>query len=305
MKLSTFSKYGEVLEILGLELSRKDMIILSALLKAQESPSDYIDFKTLREQLTKEEGSEKGADPLIYRSLSRLENQGFLKIDKSGHKHGYSSNIDVIEKALKKKIAKKIRLMEKDLKDIDNTVTVLSDLNSDAVAIDMIDLMVGKRKIEKPVFVEGWDNFMKMINDKVFNGIKRGDVIRITLEWVVQHDYLNPSTLKMTESLLKEGVEFRSLDHDRGEKVIRVPFRQTIPLWRQKGYKAGYRILPKKEATYQFVGRNSEGIALIVSEQPLSITWVPRGSNPELVDNAIEYFDRDYEAGIDILEYEE
>ncbi|MHA2178062.1 MAG: hypothetical protein ACXAAK_06895, partial [Candidatus Thorarchaeota archaeon] len=81
-------KHEEVLEIIGIDKTKKDMIILGALLKAQKAPTDFIDFETLREQLAIDEGSRKGKDSLIYRSLSRLEKEGFLKIDKSGHKHG-------------------------------------------------------------------------------------------------------------------------------------------------------------------------------------------------------------------------
>jgi hypothetical protein len=303
--MSSTVRYAKVLEILGLELGRKDMVVLGALLKAQESPSDYIEFKAIREQLVKEEGSKKGTDPLIYRSLSWLENQGFLKIDKSGHKHGYNSNISTIEKALNKIVAKKIKNLERELKNVDDQVEFLSDMDTNTVAVDMIDMIAGKSKVEKPVFVQGWDHFMNMIYDKVFNGLRRGDIIRITLEWIIEHDYMNQTTLKVTEALLEQGVDFRSIDYDKGEKIVRQNFKQIISRWRDRGFKAGYKIFPRQDATYQFVSRNSEGIALVVSEQPFSVTWVPRSSNPELVDNAIENFDRDYAAGIDILEFGE
>ena len=73
---------------------------------------------------------------------------------------------------------------------------------------------------------------------------------------------------------------------------------------RRRGNEVGYRVLPREDATYQFIGRNNEGIVLIVSESPLSATWLPRSSNVELVDNAIDSFDSDYEKGTDLLDYE-
>ena len=57
----------------------------------------------------------------------------------------------------------------------------------------------------------------------------------------------------------------------------------------------------REDSTYQFVGRNSEGILLIVSENPLSVTWLPRSANPELLDNAIQSFDKDYSEGSDVI----
>ena len=77
--MTTEFQHEQVLEIIGLERTRKDMVVLGALLKAQKAPTDFIDFATIREQLTLDEGSRKGKDPLIYRSLSVLEKEGFVK----------------------------------------------------------------------------------------------------------------------------------------------------------------------------------------------------------------------------------
>ena len=297
-------QYEEVLEIIGLEWTRKDMVILGALLKSQKTPSEFIDFKTIREQLAIDEGSRKGKDPLIYRSLSLLEKEGFLKIDKGGHKHGYNSGIAIIERALEKLVSKNIKTLEKELKKIDSEEEILSDMNSDVMASAVIDLAAGKRKIEKPVFAQGWDNILKMMDDKVHNDLKNGDVIRHKLEWVTKYDYMNSSRLKEIEKLFKLGVEFRALDHDRSEKEFRESYRRPIEKWCKMGYKIGYRIFARKDSTYQFIARNTEGILLVVSESPLSATWVPRASNQALVDNAIESFDRDYDLGTDLLDFE-
>ncbi|MFW9808206.1 MAG: hypothetical protein ACFFE6_02390 [Candidatus Thorarchaeota archaeon] len=297
-------KHEEILQMMELERSKKDMVVLGALLKAQKEPSDFIDFESIREQLAKDEGGRKGKDSLVYRSLSWLEKEGFLRIDKSQQKHGYNSSIAIIERALKKRLTQTIKGLERELKNISSEEAALSEINVNSMAEEMVDFILGKRKIEKPTFAQGWEDFMKMIKDKVYSGLSEGDVIRITLEWVTQHDYMSDNTLNDTVKMLARGVDFRSLDHDRGEKVIRDNFRKIIPGWRKKGYKAGYKVLPRKDATYQFVGRNKDGIVLVVSESPFSVTWIPRSSNPELVDSAIDSFDRDYEIGIDIVDYE-
>ena len=297
-------QHEEVLEIIGLDKTRKDMVVLGALLKAQKEPTEFIGFEALREQLAKDEGSRKGKDPLIYRSLSWLEKEGFLKIDKGSHKHGYNSNIPIIEKALERIVTKNIRAREKKLKQIDSDVATLSDMNSDIMATGVIDLAAGKKKIEKPIFAQGWDNILRMLDDKVYKGLKKGDVIRITLEWVTHHDFMNSARTKNIEKLYEKGVETRSLDHDRNEKKLRGNYRELLLKWRKKGYSIGYRIFPREDATYQFFARNTEGIVLVVSESPLSATWLSRNTNPELVDNAIATFDRDYDAGTDIAEFE-
>jgi hypothetical protein len=80
--------------------------------------------------------------------------------------------------------------------------------------------------------------------------------------------------------------------------------KKVLNQMQSRGGKVGCRVLPRTDATYQFIGRNTEGIVLIVSESPLSATWLPRSSNAELVDNAIDNFDSDYEKGTDLLEFE-
>jgi len=297
-------KYEELLEAIGLDRTRKDMVILGALLKAQKGPTDFVDFETLREQLAKDEGSRKGKDPLIYRSLSTLEKEGLLKIDKGGHKHGYNSSVAMLEKAVVNIVAKNIKSLEKELKEIDSEIAVLSEMNTDTMASDVIELMVGKRKIEKPIFAQGWDNILKVLDDKVYKNLKKGDVVRITLEWLTQVDYNKPKRIRIIESLLESGVEIRALDRDRGEKKIRSNMTELLVKTRAMGSNVGYRVFPRKDATYQFIGCNEEGIVLVISESPLSATWLPRSSNAELVDNAIDSFDRDYERGTNLIDFE-
>lgn len=302
--MATELRHEEVLEIIGLESTRKDLVVLGALLKAQKEPTDFIDFETLREQLEKDEGSRKGKDSLIYRSLSLLGKEGFLKIDKGSHKHGYNSNIAIIEQAITKLVSKKIKTLEKDIKQIDSEVSILSEITFEAMAAGVIDLANGKKMIEEPIFAQGWENIVKLVRDKVYKDLKRGDLVRASLEWLTQTDYMNPDGLMNAEKLLREGIEFRSIDHDRGEKEIRANLRKIVARMHKRDYKMGYRIFPRKDATYQFIARNTEGIVLVVSESPLSATWLPRDSNTELVDNAIESFDRDYDLGTDLLDFE-
>ena len=63
-------RYEEVFGILDLEIARKDIVILGAILKRQSDPSAFVDFESIRAQLAIDEGGKKGEDSLIYRSLS-------------------------------------------------------------------------------------------------------------------------------------------------------------------------------------------------------------------------------------------
>ena len=301
--MTTEIQHEEIIDMIGLDVKSKDMLVLGALLKAQKDPTDFIDFESLREQLAIEEGFRKGKDSLIYRSLSWLESEGFLRIDKGGHKHGYNSNIATIQTALAKLVTRSIKNSEKELKEIDSKVTILSDMNPDVMASRLIELLAGKMKIERPVFAQGWEDIVKLLDDKVYNGLKKSDIVRIKLEWLSHIDYLARYRILNMRRIVEKGVEIRALDNDRGEEEMRQQLKRVLVKLRETGGNVGYMILPRKDATYQFVSRNTEGIVLIVSESPLSATWLPRSGNVELVDNAIENFDKDYELGTDLLDY--
>jgi hypothetical protein len=189
----------------------------------------------------------------------------------------------------------------KEVKALDAEIQMMSEINTDSLAADIIALAAGTQPIERPVFAQGWQNIMKLLDDKVYRNLKKNDIIRFTLEWYNRPEELDGPRVDRIEEMLKMGVEVRGLEHRKLEKKRFKRFAQRMDVFLQKGYKAGLRVCLRKDSTYQFVGRNSEGILLIVSENPLSVTWLPRSANPELVDNAIQSFDKDFFEGSDIF----
>ena len=285
--------------ILNLNPNRKDMIVLGALLKAQRDPATFVEFKTLREQLALDEGGRKGRDSLIYRSLSRLEQTGLIRVDRSGHIHGYNSGVSLMSTAISRFIRRRKLELSRDLRLVDTEIQMIADIDSDELVSDLIALAAGTQRLEKPVFAEGWRNILRLLDDKIYQNSGKKDVIRFTMEWYDRPEELEEPRRGNLVSVLKRGVEMRGLEHRRVEKERIKRYTGILKQFRQSGYRVGFRVHLRKDTTYQFVSRNSEGIVLIVSESPLSAAWFPRGSNPELVDDAIRRFDMDYERGVD------
>ena len=113
---------------------------------------------------------------------------------------------------------------------------------------------------------------------------------------------ITPFRIDRLRKLMEDGVIFHGLEHNKVSKKQRELFTRFTLAYRKEGYEPGFRICERKDSTYQFVGRKDEGIVLIVSENPMSATWIPRSANADLVDNAIETFDADYDAGKDIAD---
>ena len=290
----------EVLEAIELDLNRKDMVILGALLKAQSDSIGHVSFDSLREQLAKDEGEKRGKDSLVYRSLSWLDQVGLIQVDRSGHKHGYNSNVGLMHKVIEKAMKEKSSFLSKDLKALDSEIQMLSEIDFNALALDLISPVSGTKTAEKPSFAQGWQNILKLMDDKIYKGLKKNDIIRFTLEWYDRPEELERPRLDNIESMLRFGVEIRGLEHRRLDKKRIRRFVKYFENFQKGGYRVGFRLCPRENSTYQFVARNSEGIVLIVSENPLSATWLPKSANAELVNDAIQSFDRDYQSGLEI-----
>ena len=293
-------QYEEVFKILNFEMTRKDIVILGAILKSQSDPAVFVDFEDIRAQLAIEEGGKKGKDSLIYRSLSGLERTGLIRVNRSEYKHGYNTDVGLMNEVFRNTIRETTSEIEKELGEIDEEIEQISNIDLEELASDMILISAGKQEIERPIFAEGWENVLQLIDDKVYNHVKKGDIVRFSLEWLSRSDMVTPMRVERLAKLMEDGVTFQGLEHNKVSKKQRELFKKFTLAYRGQGYSPGLRICERKDSTYQFVGRNDEGIVLIVSENPMSATWIPRSANPDLVDNAIETFDTDYDAGEDI-----
>jgi len=290
----------DIMEILEIDLNSKEMIVLRALLKTQNEPKTHVDFDTLRSQLEIEEGRRKGEDALIYRTLSRLEQIGFVQVDRSSHKHGYNSNVTLMRDVFQRVINERMKIFERNLTELDGEIQILSSIDPQKLERDLTDFLVGEKELPKPIFAEGWQNILELINEKVYAKLKRGDTIRITVEWLEKFNELGVQRINQIESLLKRGVRFLGLDHTNSSSSLDARLK-LLRMWRKRGYDTQYRRCLRNDATYQIIARNREGAVLIVSESPLSATWIPRESNPDLVDNAINSFDIDFKQGIELI----
>jgi hypothetical protein len=247
-----------------------------------------------------DEGGRKGKDSLIYRSLSWLEQTGLIKVDRSEHKHGYNSGVALMSRVMRQVIKEEISALAKDLLLLNKEIQLISGMDSEVIAAYMIARATGSQLLEKPVFAQGWQSIMKLLDSRIYQNLEKNDVIRYTLQWYDQSEEAEEPRASKLESLLKRGIELRGLEHGKGDKKSIHRLAERYKYYRQKGYKVGFRMRLREDSTYQFVARNSEGIVLIVSESPLSATWFPRSANRELVNDAIQSFDRDYAEGLDI-----
>jgi hypothetical protein len=296
-----------VLGTLGINLESKDMRVLGAVLAAQREPTEFVGFDQIRKELSIIEEGKRGEDPLVYRSLSQLERMGLLEIQHKGKSHGYRSNVGLIQRAADTLIDAAIENLVSELAEIDRQIEHLDSIDEDEIVADMISYAlgpIGSSREERTLFAQGWNEILSLIDKKIYRDLSENDLVRITLEWVNQPQNVEEQRLLSIEAMIRQGVQFKALDH-RPQSTPRLDkYREITRRMLNLGFNPGFVISPRKDATYQFIARNNQGIVLIVSENPLSATWIPRVANPELVDDAIESFDADFEEGVDVFEYE-
>jgi hypothetical protein len=113
---------------------------------------------------------------------------------------------------------------------------------------------------------------------------KRGADIR----YMVSTDIFRADELSDTKYDIKSVMKFRKL-------------LQKMKELKRQGLKFDFRIYDGPKTYFQ-VSFNKENMTLVITENPMTATWITRDFNPDLIDNAVKSFDREWKKGRSILE---
>jgi len=291
----------QLLDIIGFSFTDWRARVLKAILVTQGDQDAPVAFDEICLSLRNENLEKRIAQPLVYRSLSSLEKDGYIEVDKSSYKHRYWTGIDIIHAALEKAKAMSLAGLRERAKQVDSDIESISDARVFSLATKLVETITGNPSQQHARFAQGYDDIYSMSMNTVYGQSERGDVVRICLDWISSNPSKAAERIMDIIRLLERGVEIRALGHtiwtpmsDDGARLS--AFYGSV---RDEGLPLTLKIYPRTERTYQFISRNHEGLVLIVSENPPTATWIPRGANPHLVDEAISSFDKDFTAGVD------
>ena len=128
-----------------------------------------------------------------------------------------------------------------------------------------------------------------------------------TMPWGGQYDWhaggINPfSTDDSGQGVERTDVfridEISNLEVD--EEAAAALFQQLIELKKNRT-KFDIRIYDGPKTYFQ-VSLNNDNMALVIAENPVTATWITREFNPDLIDNAVKAFDRDWKKSRSFLE---
>ena len=291
----------QVLDIIGFNLTDWRARVLKAILVRQGNQDAPMTFEEICLRLQNEDLEKRIARPIVYRSLSSLEKDGYIEVDKSSYIHSYWTGIDIIHAALEKAKTMSLAGLRERAKQADSDIESISDASISSLATKLVETSTGIPSQQHARFAQGYDDIYSMSMNTVYAPSKKGDIVRICLDWISSNPSKAAERIMDIIRLLERGVEIRALGHtmwtpidDGGARLS--AFYGSV---REEGLPLTLKIFPRTEKTYQFISRNHDGIVLIVSETPPTATWIPRGANAHLVDEAIGSFDKDFTAGVD------
>jgi sugar-specific transcriptional regulator TrmB len=293
-----------VLALIGFDPNENKMRVLAAIVKSRTHEHEWISFKDLYAQLLLEKGSDYVSEPLVYRALTDLEEEGYVSVDRSSYRHGYKCGFGEISSSLKNMILKRKRDLRRAIAEISRDLDVINDLERRPPMSLFLEALTGVRPEDSTEYVTGLKRVTGIVDEIIYDRGRKGDIVRVSTGWVGPYSTQFNGWMTSIEHLARRGVEVRILT----SRNLEIP-DETADILRRK-YKAlrdasvniQIRQRISESAIYQMAARNRNELILIVSDEPLAATFIPRNANPLLIDNSIEVFDREFDRAVDVLE---
>ncbi len=298
----------ELIKSLGLIPTSGIERVLNAILSSQESLGRGVTIDAIDKKLSEMAGGKKTTRPLIYRHLKALEQSGLMTVNRTNKPYLYTVNFESTIKAIERYKTEKLLKLQQEIDRIDVEQEMLKSVEMPWLARRFVERLVGPERKVRTKTVKGVSNALLFIENEISYNTTKGDVLRVTTDWIPVEvkEQLESQYKRMVAAM--QGAKIRVMEYHP---------RQVLPdivAWRYKalqelveeGTDIEYKIANQSRQgvrTYQGIALNRDSLILLVSEEPFILVWIPRETNAALIDEAVNSFDRDFEQGIDYLEY--
>jgi hypothetical protein len=309
---------SEALEICGFSTGTgqesRVMNILGTILKLQTDPPIPLSFGDIYEQVQREEPEAKLTKAWVHRVLKTLVDSQLIRIENpAAHRKKYIADVNTVMAGLEQLKADRITELEDRKLEIDKQMEEVTELDCGQLAQQLIMNVTGTHQKISSRIVKGVDELHRVLRYNMLDVAKKGDMIRATLLWV--GPFLDPGPLERTQRFVeaaKKGAEIRymmstdifkleELTDQQYDMKAAIEFVKNLMMLKQQGLKFDVRIYDGPRTYFQ-VSFNRENMALIITEDPLTATWITRDFNPDLIDNAVKTFDKEWKKAKSLLE---
>ncbi len=294
----------QMLELLGVNSNNRCSQVLRALIRAYIKDGPMVRFKQIQNELQYESKSVL-AVPLIYRCLKNLEETGFIRRSSTRPVH-YLINLQTIIGGIETLRAGKLGELQKMARQIEKKMEYVKAINAMIIADEIMTSALGKDWERTPMMLTGFSTITEWIYETIHKRVEPGDIVRICVDWVRVPLENEVQLYQNVEVAYRRGADVRVISREYG--TLDAAYKKT----RKEHYRRvketcslRYRIVRKRHRGYQFVARNQEACVLILSDNPYTAVALADATDNQIVKDAIEAFDRDWEQAIDMLEWED
>lgn len=290
------------------------MNLLSVILKLQKDPPIALAFSEIYDQLQKDEPQSKLTKAWVHRVLKSLIEVQLVRVENpSAHRKRYIADVNTVMAGLEQLKSERIQGLETQRNELEDALEEVTKLDCGVLAQQFVKNVTGiQQKISSRV-VQGVEELHRVLKYNMLDVAKKGDIVRATVLWIgpfLDDDLVNRSS-EFVEAA-KRGADVRYLltkdvfrldemtdgsFNMKGALALILKTRELI----QHGAKFDVRVFDGPK-TYNQVSLNNDNMALVIAENPVTATWVTRDFNPDLIDNAVKAFDRDWKEAKSFLE---
>jgi hypothetical protein len=307
----------EALEMLGLNVGTADeesrsIGVLRAILRIRGTPPAPRTFAEVYDSVLQENPEGKLSKAWVHRVLKPLVENQLVRVEGQSRKR-YVVDVNTIMTGLEQLKTSRINQIENELESLKANQDQISKLDCGVLAQRLVKSLTAQDEAPTTRIVRGVDELDMVLRYNITDVARKGDLIRATVLWLTPLLKGGEDRMMKFIDAAQRGVDVRylvTLDIlSAGELVERDmdPQRmgdiaQGIIKMREAGIKFDVRVFPAGK-TYSQVSLNDESTALVITENPLTATWLTREFNPDLIDNAISSFDENWKNAKSIFEF--
>ena len=290
------------------------MNLLSVILKLQTDPPIPLTFGEIYDQLQKDEPESKLTKAWVHRVLKSLVDAQLVRLENpTAHRKRYIADVNTVMAGLEQLKSERIDELEAQKAEIEDTQDLVTKLECGELAKQFVRSVTGAEQKISSRIVRGVEELHRVLKYNMLDVAGKGDTIRATLLWV--GPFMTGNTLQRMINFInaaKRGADVRYMmsmdifkleeiaDFEIDEPAAAALFQQLIELKKSR-IKFDLRVYDGPKTYFQ-VSLNNDNMALVIAENPVTATWITRDFNPDLIDNAVETFDREWKKARSILE---
>lgn len=289
------------------------MKILGVILRLQEVPPIPLTFAEIYEQLKMDDPSSTITKAWVHRVLKSLVDTQLIRVENpAAHRKKYIADVNTVVTGFEQLKGKKVENLETRSREIDDELTKISALDCGYLSKEFIKAVTGRQEEVSSRIVRGVKELHRVLRYNMLDVAGEDDIIRATVIWIgpFMDDDTTSRTMRFVEAA-ERGADVRYLvttdllhlkqvdDIEAIRELLK--FMSTLSEMKERGKKFDIRLYAGPH-TYNQISFNNENMALVITENPITATWMTRKFNPDLIDNAIKTFEKDWKKSKSIFD---